>query len=340
MENKIRNITMKSNFLIGIIFIISVLLLASCTEKKEPLGISTHPDGWTTQSSSDFHGKVITSKSLSLESCQTCHGNSYEGGTSNVSCYSSGCHFIYPHPEGFANTNSVNSHDKFFAEINWNLMMCQSCHGADYAGMGTLDKNCLSCHNSAGGPEACNTCHGSKNNAAPPEDLEGNTKTTAQGVGAHQAHVAGTTLSTYKQGECYKCHANLTGFDDPAHIDNTPHAELNFGTLSTQNGQLNPIWDNVNGSCADVYCHGGFEFKKGDSQYQWVYTDSVIAGNNPTLYWKYVNTGQALCGSCHGLPPDGHIEANTCGGCHADVVDDNFNITNKFLHINGQIDVF
>jgi hypothetical protein len=331
---------MKPKILIGLIFVFSILFLVSCSEKKEPLGISTHPEGWLTQSSPDFHGKVIVSKSLSTASCQACHGDSYEGGTSNVSCFASGCHNIYPHPDGFANPSSPNFHKQYFAKINWNLMECQTCHGVSYDGNGVTEKNCLSCHKSADGPEACNTCHGSQNNPAPPEDLEGQTATTAPGVGAHQAHVVGTTWSTYKQGECSKCHAALTGFDDPAHIEMTPGAEVPFGALATMNGQLNTTYDMLNASCDNTYCHGGFEFKKSDSQYPWAYSDSLMSGNNPTMYWKYVGTGQAFCGSCHGLPPKGHVQVNTCGGCHADVVDDNFNITNKYLHINGEINVY
>lgn len=332
---------MKQKFLIGIISILLLGLLFSCSDKREPVDISTHPEGWSHQEFASFHGKAIASKSLTLESCQTCHGQDFQGGTSGVSCFSSGCHAaVYPHPDGFANPNSPNFHEHYFAEINWNLMACQACHGASYDGNGVSDQNCLSCHKSPSGPEACNTCHGSQNNAAPPKDLEGNTETTAQGVGAHQAHVVGMTWSTYKQGECSKCHITVAAYDDPGHIDNTPGAQVPFGALATMSGNLNATYDKSNFKCDNVYCHGGFEFKKSDSQYQWAYDDSTINGNNRTMYWKFVGTGQALCGSCHDIPPKGHIEATECGGCHGDVVDNNFNITNKFLHINGQIDVF
>jgi len=332
---------MKQEFLIGLISVLVFIFLFGCSQKREPLSISTHPEGWTKRAYDSFHGKAIDSNSLTLESCQSCHGEDYRGGTSEVSCFSSGCHDAdYPHPDGFANPNSPNFHEEYFAEINWNLMACQPCHGASYDGEGVSDKSCLSCHKSAGGPEACNTCHGSQNNAAPPEDLEGHTQTTAPGVGAHQEHVAGTTWSTYKQGECSKCHIAPAAYSDPGHIDATPRAEVPFGGLATMNGQLNATYDKSNFKCDNVYCHGGFEFKKSDSQYQWAYADSIIRGNNPALYWNFVGTGQAVCGSCHGIPPEGHIAASECGGCHGDVVDNNFNITNKFLHINGQIDVF
>ena len=35
-----------------------------------------------------------------------------------------------------------------------------------------------------------------------------------------------------------------------------------------------------------------------------------------------------------------HIPAQTCNGCHHSVVDENLNIINKFLHINGKVDVY
>ena len=50
----------------------------------------------------------------------------------------------------------------------------------------------------------------------------------------------------------------------------------------------------------------------------------------------------AVCGSCHGLPPTGHIAATLtgCGICHGSVVDTEGNIIDKTKHINGQVNVF
>lgn len=129
-------------------------------------------------------------------------------------------------------------------------------------------------------------------------------------------------------------------YDAPGHIDDTPHAEVIFNSLATDGGRLNPSWNRTNGSCDNVYCHGPFEFKKSNSQYPWAYTDSLIVGKNPRLFWQYPGTNQLLCGTCHGIPPQGHAPVASCTGCHASVVDENLNIVNKFLHINGQIDVF
>ncbi len=46
---------------------------------------------------------------------------------------------------------------------------------------------------------------------------------------------------------------------------------------------------------------------------------------------------QAKCGTCHGLPPTGHIAApiTSCYLCHQGVVDEMGNIIDKDKHING-----
>lgn len=330
---------MKTKLIFGLL-VVSLILLFQCSEKKDPVSVTTHPDGWTEESSANFHGKAIEDGSLSQESCQTCHGEDYNGGNTDISCFK--CHGNYPHPEGFGDRNSENFHTGYIADNSWDIIPCQTCHGADYGGMGSAEKNCLKCHTAPNGPEACNTCHGSADNAAPPVNLMKESSTSIVTIGAHQPHLTGTHLSTFATGtgSCETCHIQPSSYDAPGHIDDSPHAEVIFNSLTTDNGRLNTAWDRVNGSCSDVYCHGAFEFKKDDSQYPWAYTGTEMTGSNPKMFWQYLGTGQALCGSCHGLPPQGHAPVTSCTGCHDSVVDENLNIVNKYLHINGQIDVF
>ena len=263
------------------------------------------------------------------------------GGTSNISCFASGCHDAYPHPQGFADVASENSHNKFIADVlNWDILSCQQCHGEDYAGNGFAEKNCLTCHTQPDGPEDCSTCHGTAINPAPPVDLAKRTSNALREIGAHQEHLQGDTWSTFDGISCNSCHNVPRNYSDEGHIDNTPGAEIAFNSLATNGGQLHPMWSRANASCATVYCHGTFEFRKAESEFPWAYTEDVMTGNDPELFWNSVGTGQAFCGTCHGLPPQGHIPAQTCEGCHNSVVDKNFNIINKYLHINGQVDVF
>ena len=57
----------------------------------------------------------------------------------------------------------------------------------------------------------CKSCHGSVDNPAPPQDLAGNTATTFKTVGAHQAHIKNTVLSTALT--CTDCHPVVGSVD-------------------------------------------------------------------------------------------------------------------------------
>ncbi len=248
------------------------------------------------------------------------------------------------HPEGFGKPGDADFHSVWFKENNWDLISCQKCHAANYAG-GTAETSCLSCHAQSAGPEACNTCHGDFSDPeriAPPSDLSDNIATTARGVGAHTTHV-------YENGfreniGCYECHPSETGSDKKyvyAHVG-TPPADIEFGDFSSKSGE--PTYDFSGLTCADTYCHGNYQFKKENSEFQWVYADSLIQGENFTPVWNKVDDTQAECGTCHLLPPKGHLNAGndpsatSCGssGCHLGIVSAEGKIIDKGLHINGE----
>lgn len=331
-----------SRFASVILLVAFVAIFIECSEKREPVSVSTHPAGWLDETSPNFHGKVILQESLSLKSCQACHGEDYQGGEVKIACAT--CHELFPHQQGFADSLSPNFHAVFIAtQLSWNISECRSCHGADYAGENYPQKNCLTCHTQPEGPEACNTCHGSSQNFAPPKDLQGNTDTSAPGVGAHQPHLTDTTWTSAFTRDCQLCHRMPQRYGDPMHVleDDTPgEADISFGDVATDSGKVAARWNRATLTCENIYCHGAFRFSKNESANQWAYADSVITGNNPALVWNSVGTGQADCGSCHDLPPKGHIAATTCNGCHPRVVDANNNIIDRTLHINGKIEVF
>jgi len=318
------------------------LLAIACVNERSPITTGVHPSGWLDKTSDDFHGTLVAESKTAPESCQSCHGNNYEGGSAQISCYDSKCHAAYPHAEGFADSTSENFHQNYIrSTANWNITQCQECHGVDYSGIGNPDKNCLRCHTQADGPEACNTCHGSANNPGPPFDLFGHTATTFIGVGAHQTHLTDTTLTTAFEKDCILCHNKPLIYSSTGHVDNAPPpADINFGLFASDSGRAEPHWDRASASCSNVYCHGNFKLYRDSSLYAFGYADSVISGNNVTMRWTEVGTGQAECGTCHGLPPTGHNPITTCFVCHGRVVDANMKIINKKLHINGHADVF
>ena len=139
---------------------------------------------------------------------------------------------------------------------------------------------------------------------------------------------------------CSLCHSVPDNYKDSGHLDETDNAEILFNVFVTDSGNVASTWNHSTASCNNTYCHGAFKFDKDASSNQWVYLDSVIIGNNPEMIWTNVGTGQADCGSCHGLPPTGHGDYTTCHTCHIGVVDADRNIIDKSKHINGKIDIF
>jgi len=252
---------------------------------------------------------------------------------------------VYVHPPGWADGDTPDFHGNFINENKqWNLQVCQSCHGNDYAG-GSSGSSCLTCHTSSGGPQNCRLCHGGVSGRSyPPKALNGETSVTYIGVGVHSYHIDSTQYSA--SVECNECHTPLTsGFNSPDHIGNFPDgmAEVNFGSLSKtqttfKGGEINPdpVWDRNTASCSGSYCHGNF--RDGNTEAVPVWTDK----------------NSVKCGSCHGDPvtgnpnpiPNGNFfhphypsyTINICYQCHGSVIDQAGSIINKSKHVNGVVD--
>jgi hypothetical protein len=329
-------------FLILIGFFIS-----SCSKLQDninpPETVSIHGSGVLQKGSSDFHGLNV--KQNSLASCQICHGVNFNGGTSMVSCSTSNCHpAITVHKTGITDTASANFHGLFIATINWNLTQCSQCHGDSYSG-GIASPSCNNCHKNPGGPEACNTCHGNfsvPTQIVPPRDTKGNTDTKFAGVGAHSKHLSGITIG--QNVPCNECHIVPKNFSDPTHINQSGNATITFGSFSNS-GTSTASYSFSTNKCTNTYCHGNFAFSISKSQFPTVgYApgSSQIVGNNFQPIWNKVDGTQAACGTCHGLPPTGHVYADLtgCWDCHQGVVDAYGKIIDKTKHMNGKVNVF
>lgn len=241
------------------------------------------------------------------------------------------------HPEGFGTMGADNFHSFKIQASGWNMTGCQKCHASDYSG-GTTGVSCLDCHQDAGGPESCNTCHGDfadDSRIAPPTDLANNYLTSAKGVGAHTAHVYESKI--FVGVGCYDCHPGNVGDGNyiATHSDGLP-AEMSFSGIA-DSGLSTPVY-NSDLSCSNTYCHGNFEY--GD-----------IKGNNFSPIWNIVDGTQAACGTCHGRingqgeilspTPEGHFgnfQAESCKNCHPDTFNEDGSL-NKFIHINGEANV-
>jgi len=224
---------------------------------------------------------------------------------------------------------------------------CSGCHGTPPAAPHPQMDNCSFCHGDVVGkdnktiinrslhvngeinvtlPTTCNSCHGSANNPAPPKDLEGNTATTAMGVGAHQAHLAGSNWA--RAVTCDECHIVPQNVNDPGHFDSPRPAELTFSGTAVSFG-AQPSFDPGTGTCSNVYCHGDSFVGGHDS-----------GGSHTKPIWNQVGGSQVLCGNCHSLPPPAPhpvlTSSQVCSDCHKDIAP-NFTFVRPDLHIDGQV---
>jgi predicted CxxxxCH...CXXCH cytochrome family protein len=181
------------------------------------------------------------------------------------------------HPAGIADPASAAFHGAELARRGWDLGLCASCHGEDYAG-GRAGVSCLGCHRA--GPTACATCHG-----------DGPT------TNGHPQH-AGVG--------CAACHRVPARWDDDGHLRTagvpvTGPAPVVFGPLAATTRAPGdrrgpPSWDGA--TCRNVYCHG----------------DALPAGGAATQpRWTDPATGG--CAGCHASPPPDHARGD-CATCH------------------------
>ena len=213
--------------------------------------------------------------------------------------------------------------------INYDLTSCQACHGAELNGTDEVDGcSSASCHTASQGQSAldaiyaCDNCHGYID-SDPFADVVGNTSEDSLTVGTHLSHYANSDSLTTNV-DCGSCHVVPDSVWAAGHIDTSLYAEVIFDTLATNDNSLTPVWDRQNATCTDTYCHGAFDF-------------DGITGKDSIWVWTTPAAGD-LCGTCHALPPAGHIASgDACGLCHSGVVSsqDHRTIIDPSKHING-----
>jgi len=229
-------------------------------------------------------------------------------------------------------------HQAKIRTVGYDLISCKSCHGDDLGGSDEVP-GCSgeTCHQVEAGQSAldaiyaCDNCHGYLGDDLF-KDVVGNTSWDILTVGMHTSHYQHPhALTDTVNVSCGSCHM----VPDPdsvwaaGHIDDTPYAEVTFDSLATAKGTLSPVWDRSASTCSQVYCHGAFDL-------------NGVTGNDSTWTWT-TPVSDDLCGTCHALPPAGHIASGDgCGLCHSGVVSsqDHRTIINTQKHINGVKNVF
>jgi predicted CxxxxCH...CXXCH cytochrome family protein len=179
---------------------------------------------------------------------------------------------------------------------------CNLCHGQVINSMGQIVNPPLHIDGKVDvGSFACNACHGSADNNAPPTGTNGETATSTAAVGAHQSHLKDGPLRTAVA--CGECHLVPTDFDSEGHVE-VPPAEVTWGSLA-KTGDAAPSWDRVSATCSAVYCHGA----------------TLSGGSKTEPVWTTVDGTYNQCGACHGAPPPWpHTYKSTCHDCHPGTV--------------------
>jgi hypothetical protein len=332
---------------------------SGCTDLKEDLppssaGLVVHDAGWNDTSAANFHGRFLRAKQWDVADCATCHAQSFEGGTSSISCFT--CHESFPHSARFV--QATGGHPGYLRTQMYPLDQCRTCHGGSYTGSMRVDVSCSTsgCHFDASGtpksPESCNTCHGDFRapaddslSYAPPKSVVGDTSSTVRGVGAHQIHLLGAGAVSNAALACSECHTVPTAVYVSGHIDSPSPAEVfiraALAVADTTGVSPTPSFGPQSLTCANTYCHGNWSLPKSSSQFQGLYTDSVMSGLNYAPLWTG-DSSEVACGTCHGLPPAGHVtfQLSECGACHNMIVNSAGNIVDRVNHINGKIDLF
>jgi predicted CxxxxCH...CXXCH cytochrome family protein len=258
-----------------------------------------------------------------------------DGATPTWSHASATCATTYCHG---ATLGGGTNQAPLWTKVDHTQDACGTCHGTPPPAPHAQSSNCAMCHTetmNADGTfkapakhvngtlevaqgQACNTCHGNATNSAPPKDSDGNSATTVRSVGAHQAHLLGSS-NLASPVACQECHSVPTDTYQAGHVDPSP-AEVKFGALSATGG-LTPAWNTGNATCSNTYCHGA----------------GMSGGLATTPLWTKVDNTQDTCASCHGNPPPApHPQNSQCGLCHQDANNDG-TIKDKALHVDGQV---
>jgi len=265
--------------------------------------------------------------------------------------------FVYVHPDGFQSPSSPEFHGTAIQNAGWEMRNCRQCHGGSYTGNNAISCVSAGCHVDANGtpksPEACNTCHGAFSalasdtvSWAPPRSLAGDTAETVRGVGAHQYHLNTAFMDLSEPVACNSCHHVPSSVYVPGHFDSPLPAPVFFaGQLATTPSEgitPPPSYDTQSLRCNNTYCHGNWQLQESlaPSQFQFAYADTVISGSNFSPQWTGGDS-QDACGTCHGLPPTGHLDFQTsCTNCHYLDPAKQGGRLDKTIHINGKIDLY
>jgi predicted CxxxxCH...CXXCH cytochrome family protein len=233
--------------------------------------LKVHPDGWLTKASTGFHGKEIQRQSWSLKGCIACHGASYNGGTSGVSCLT--CHYTTSAAENCTachGTSGVNAAPPF--DLSGNTARTARGVGAHQVHL-------------AGGTWSarvqCNACHVVPTTVIASGHLDG----------VAGAEVRLDTVTFRAVGQQYE-------FWSTGRCDNT----YCHGNFTNGKGLISMLWTDVTGtSAACGTCHGDTTLADPEDRAR---PKTISQGGTHPNKGAF---GTTKCSNCHGNVVDANL---------------------------------
>ncbi len=191
-------------------------------------------------------------------------------------------------------------------------------------------------------PATCSGCHGTETSPQPPPGLLPGSAAEEAAVGAHAAHLEGTSAIAASMS-CEDCHRVPKHVSDPGHIDDPEgagRAEVVFGPRATLNGRLRPRYDPATRTCSSTACHDAASLGRAGGPGIRVYHREDGAAVVPSPRWNEADGVRNSCTACHGSPPGGdHPDSEQCSLCHGEVVDAAGAVVKPELHVDGWVQV-
>jgi len=292
---------MKKNAFSLVLFTTLALWWTGCADRKDPSAPEKiHPEEWTEASSGDFHGSKVAL--AGLVSCPACHGQDYQGGTSEVSCTS--CHNgPGGHPFGWLNKTSENFHGAAVIAAQ-SYQGCASCHGEEYKGKKNSGGSCYICHNGPSGHPAQGWLDKSN------EKFHG-LAASSRGISACAACHGEDYEGGFSGTSCKGCHTSQSGHPSqgwlvPGDVKFHGFRWLEAGTQYCA-GCHGSDYKGGDAGVSCYTCHNG----PSGHPYGWLDEDSANFHGA-----RIASEGAIGCTACHGSDFSGGISGVACSDCH------------------------
>jgi len=260
------------------------------TENQHPVG-----QAWLDKSSSTFHGLQAPGN---IESCASCHGSDYRGGSSGVSCFS--CHFG-PNgskiPDGVTWQHGVTGHATYTDRVT----TCNACHNENRL-YGQAPQSCHDCH--------LNANHTTGQPWVSPAVAGNHGEAALQDIDSCQQCHGSDYLGGSSGVSCSACHFGPTGSKVPSAVS-WQHGSNPHGQLADQSATCNAchekerLYGTGPASCHD--CHLDASHSSGAS---W------LDRNQPGYHGAAAIQDVDSCQQCHGSDYRGGSIGVSCYSCH------------------------